>query len=142
MSQDAIAQTCVDDLLTKLRGVQQIASKKWGVVDEDDLFNKSVTLTYPCVGVVYEGIRGAESAEKAGKTSEIVFSMYLLYKLGSIGKVDYKPAAIKMLDTIRKLLVDSPSPTGHKWRFRFESPAEDIHGALVYYQRWSAVVIV
>lgn len=137
-----IAQLSIDNLEKVLASIPEFSNKKWTIVDQDDLFSKTAVLTYPCAGVVYEGLRSGNSAEGAGKTSEIVCSIYVLYQVGTIGKVDYKPRAIQLLDSIRGKLMDTVSPSGHKWKFKFESPAEDMHKALVYYQRWSSVVIL
>lgn len=137
-----IAQKCIDNLQATLRTIPEVASKNWSVVSEDDLFDKAANLSFPCMGVVYEGLRSSSSPEKAGKTAVITCSIYLLYKSGNIGKIDYKPKAVLMLDDLRDKIMDTQSPSGHKWQFGFESPAEDMHKALVYYQRWSAVVIL
>lgn len=137
-----IVQLCMTGLVTLLGTIPQFVDHEWTIVDENDLFDKSASLKYPCVGVVYEGMRANPSPEKAGKSSELTCSIYLLYQTGTIGKVDYKPDAILLLDTIRSKMIDSKSPSGHKWQFKFESPAEDMHKALVYYQRWSTAVIL
>lgn len=138
-----IAQKCSDNLVSALKTMPEFATGgPWSLIDEDDLFTKNAIKKFPCAGVVYEGMRSGESKEGAGKSSEIACSVYLLYQTGTIGKVDYKVKAVAMLDAIRAKLMDTVSPTGHKWVFKFESPAEDMHGALVYYQRWSAKVIL
>lgn len=137
-----IAQLCVDDLSRGLGFLPEFASKKWSVVDADDLFNKSSQLSFPCAGVVYEGMKRKQSPENAGKVADLTCSIYLLYLAGTIGKVDYKPSAVLLLDSIRGKFMDSKSPSGHKWTFQFESPAEDMHRAMVYYQRWSTTVIL
>lgn len=137
-----IAQLSVDNLVSSLGLIPEFMRKNWAVVDEDSLFHKGAQLKFPCAGVVYEGLRSSPSSEKAGKTSELVCSIYLLYQSGTIGGVDNKPKAIILLDAIRSKLLDTVSPSGHKWQFKFESPAEDMHKALVYYQRWATTVIL
>jgi hypothetical protein len=136
------AQECVDDIVRHIGFVQEFVSKRWTIVSADDLFNKSVGLPFPCAGVVYEGLRPKQSPEGTGIVADLNCAIYLLYQSGSIGKVDNKPMAVLLLDDIRNKLKGVRSPSGHKWVFRFESPAEDMHKALVYYQRWSTTVIL
>lgn len=136
------AQASVDSLQKALQTIPEFANKTWTLVDEDDLFAKAATLKFPCAGVVYEGLRSGTSPEGAGRSSEVTCSIYLLYQVGTIGNVDYKTKAIEILDKIRAKILDTTAPSGHKWAFKFESPADDLHKALVYYQRWSAKVIL
>lgn len=137
-----IAQLSVDNLEKTLRSIPEFANKSWSLINEDQLFSKATGVRFPCAGVVYEGLRAGSSSEGAGKSSEITCSIYVLYLSGTIGNVDYKPRAVEILDKLRDKIMDTMAPSGHKWVFKFESPAEDMHKALVYYQRWSAKVIL
>ncbi len=137
-----IAQLCIADLQSKIKALTEFSQKQWTIVDEDDLFNKATGLSFPCAGVVYEGMRSQTSAEGSGKSSVLTCSVYLLYKSGTIGNIDYKPKAVLLLDSLRNNILGKTSPSGHKWKFSFESPAEDMHKALVYYQRWTTDVIL
>lgn len=137
-----IAQLSVDSMAKAIQSIPEFANKSWTLVDDDQLFSKAIGVRFPCAGVVYEGLRSGTSSEGSGLSSEITCSIYLLYHSGTIGGGDYKPKAIELLDKLRDKLLDTVAPSGHKWSFKFESPAEDMHKALVYYQRWSAKVIL
>lgn len=137
-----IAQLSVDSLVKALSSMSEFRRKTWTLIGEDDLFHKGAMLNFPCAGVVYEGLRALPSTEKMGKASEVTCSIYVLYKSGTIGNIDYKPKALFLLDAIRDVILGTTAPGGHPWQFKFESPAEEMHKALVYYQRWSSVVIL
>lgn len=139
---NSIAQSSVNHLRELIAAIPEFRQKQWYLVSEDDLFHKSALITLPCAGVVYEGLRAGPSPEGMGKSSEVTCSIYLLYKSGTIGNIDYKPKALLLLDTLRDSILGTVAPGGYKWKFQFESPAEEMHKALVYYQRWSSAVIL
>lgn len=138
---DGIAQLVLDDLMAKAGTLPLLLDKHWTIVDPEDLFNKAVALPYPAVGVVYEGI-GSESNVASGRDSFMKFGIVLAYQVGTIGKRDFKPQAIALLDSLRDVILGKKSPTCRPWLFVSESPADNIDNTLIYYQRWRTKVIL
>lgn len=136
----SIATKCVEDLISRVSCIGVVSDKTWSLIDEDQLFNKSRALPFPCLSVVYEGLLPSESAE--GRSAALTCSLYLLYNSGKIGNIDFKPEATALLDSLRDEILGRASPAGHKWTFKFESPADSLHGAMVFYQRWTTNVIL
>lgn len=143
-----LATKCVTDLKTHLS--QLIAAGKViHVYDENELMDKTKGLTFPAVGVVYEGMRAvpetsnAESSKvshKLGVSGELIASIMILQRPDSISAADTKTPAMTLLDDVRQEIMGSRSPSGHFWRFMVEASALEKNGVVIWLQRWSTPV--
>lgn len=138
-----LASLCVTDLETRIKTLPQIASKVFHVYGEDDLTDSTKGISFPCVGVVYNGIRAMPENKETGKhgtSSELVVTLMLMVRDNTVATANVKEGALKLLDDMRDLIIRTKSPSGHLWRFQLESPVAGKKGVLAYIQRWATPV--
>lgn len=138
-----LAVLCVADIETRLKTLVDMSKRVFHVYGEDDLLDYTKGLTFPCMGVVYNGIRSIPENKETGKqgiSGELVVTIMLLFRDSTSTTANQKASAISMLDDARKLILTTKSPTGHKWKFQLESPVQGKKGVLAYVQRWSTPV--
>lgn len=149
MSQPS-AQDCINDAVAKLRdtkefGVNAGKEKVFTVYSEDDLMNKSKLITYPAVGVMYEGTR-ANTLDKTGQglAGDCSLAIVLLMDGGSVAGINTQHEGARILTAIRKQfrLKCANSPTMHKWRFVSELPMGNVGNLLVFIQRWETPILL
>lgn len=137
------ATECIQDLINKINTLPLVKNKTLWVYDEEQLMDKTKGLTFPAVGVVYEGIRSTDDfpgrSGKVGFTSELVASLMLLTRQDApTGKSSHLPA-VQLLDDIRQCILGTRSPTGHLWKFIVEAAASEKHGTVVWVQTFARV---
>lgn len=135
---DTIAVNCTDDITDKLKSTKEFGKKIFSVYSEEDLMDRSKALSYPSVGVMYEGLipNPGSDPSRQGLMADLKVSVILLID-GKGSGLDRKNKAAEHLDEIRSVILTTKSPTGHKWRFVSETPVGAISGVLVYQQRWA-----
>lgn len=140
-----IVTQCTDQLVETLQSIANI-KKTFLVYSAEHLMDSNKGITYPCAGVIYEGMRPypeeGKSTHKVGVSNEFVASIVLLTHQDIISKDTYKSLAIEILDDFREEMFKTvrKSPSGHFWRFLFEAPASVSNGVVAYVQRWSTPV--
>jgi hypothetical protein len=106
--------------------------------------NKTKGISFPAVGVVYEGMRptsdGDKATHKLGISAELVASVMMFHRPDNMNAADTKTPAMTLLDSIRKEIMGSKSPTGHFWKFVVEAAATEKNGVVIWIQRWSTPV--
>jgi hypothetical protein len=139
-----VAFRCVDDLKTKLESLAKLKGKAFWVYNEDHLMDKTKGITFPAVGVVYEGIRAVSENQKdtykVGFSGELVASVMVIQRPDTISPADTKKPAVELLDDIRGQIMGTKSPSGHQWRFVVEASASEKNGVVIWIQRWSTPV--
>ena len=139
-----IASKCVEDLRKKLEELSELKGKSFWVYNEEHLMDKTKGISFPAVGVIYEGIRSIsenyKDTYKTGFSGELVTSVIVLQRPDNISYADTKTPAVALLDMIREKILGSRSPTGHVWRFVVEASATEKHGVVIWLQRWSTPV--
>lgn len=142
-----LATKCVTDLKNHL--AQLIAAGKvFHVYSEEELMDKTKGITFPAVGVVYEGMRAvnegvsgeARASHKLGVSCELVAAIMLIQRPDNISAADTKTPTLAMLDDIRQEIMGSKSPSGHFWKFVVEASAQEKNGVVIWLQRWSTPV--
>ena len=92
-----VASKCVDDLKTKLESLAKLKGKAFWVYNEDHLMDKTKGITFPAVGVVYEGIRAVSENQKdtykVGFSGELVASIMVIQRPDTISSADTKNGA-------------------------------------------------
>lgn len=138
-----IARLCVDDVIASVQSISQFKNKVFQVYSEDELFDRSKNLIFPCVGVVYGGMRASpesKATHKVGMSAELAVSILVLFKNDVTAKKNQKMDTVDVLDELRDALKDRRSPSGHFWKFQVEAAATANGGVLVYLQRWATPV--
>ena len=142
MSSD-IAKKCVDDVIAAVQSIALFKNKVFQVYAEDELYDRSKNLMFPCVGVVYSGMKATaenKSTHHIGLSAEFAVSILILFKNDVTAKKNQKMEIVTVLDELRDALKDRRSPSGHFWKFQVEAPAPGGAGVLVYLQRWATPV--
>ncbi len=139
------ASLCIADVTTVLQSIASLKGKVVNVYSEDELIDSTTLITYPAVGVVYEGMRSVEemgSTNKVGNSCELVVSIILIDTYTKTTQTAAKKQAAPILDKVRELMMANTrrSPTGHKWRFVVEAAATPKQGVVLWVQRWSTPV--
>lgn len=150
MSIAKIAQACIDDIETKMRNTQEFGTNSgkevvFTVYSEDDLFDKIKIVKFPAVGIMYEGMRdGGRDPTRQGMAADFNVALVLILDGPSIGGLDRKNEAVRILDVMRDAFKAnaSKSPSIHKWRFVSEVPAGNVKNLLIYIQRWACPVLL
>lgn len=134
-------RTLVTEIEERLKSIAEFQKgKAFHVVSEEDLIDETRVLTYPAVGVVYEGLRPAGGNEN-GLSTRAGFAIVVLTSDKWPTGVDAKGTSLDLLDLIRSKFRDGRPSTGHKWKFEFEGPARSKNAkVLIWVQRWSTPV--
>lgn len=139
----SIARLCVDDFVNAIKVLEPFAGKTYQIFSEEELFDKTKGLVYPCAGIVYEGMKPVtehKETHRVGLSVELVASVMILFKSSAVAVGNAKMDAVDVLDLTRGAMKDRRSPSGHYWNFRLEAAANAKGGVLVYIQRWSTPV--
>lgn len=136
---DDFAQRCVADVKLALQSIAELTGKIVSVYSEEELMDASKGIAFPCIGVVYEGMRSSPEpgSAKTGMAAELIVSLIMVERAAAAGESYTKNAALATLDDTRKALIGRQSPTGHKWRFIMEAPASEKKGTIIWLQRWA-----
>lgn len=141
-----IATKCVADLRAHL-GQLIAAGKVFHVYSEEELMDKTKGITFPAVGIVYEGMRAvnegagdARVSHKLGVSAELIAAVMLIQRPDNISAADTKTPTMNLLDDIRQEIMGSKSPSGHWWKFVVEASANEKNGVVIWLQRWSTPV--
>lgn len=139
-----LAAKCIADIEARLKTLNKMSTRVFHVYGEDDLLDVTKSLSFPCMGVVYNGIRSVPEAgkdtNKHGTSAELVVTIMLLERDNTQTTANPKEGAIRLLDDARELIIRTRSPSGHMWRFQLETPVAGKKGVLAYVQRWSTPV--
>lgn len=141
-----IASKCVEDLQKKIEAINANANGLLWVYSEANFLNASKGINFPAVGVIYEGMRGNSENEKTtnkiGGSGSLVVSLILAHNNGNFAGGSEIFNATAILDEMRSAIIDTKSPTGHKWRFVVEAPSEEKNGGVIWLQRWDTPVMI
>lgn len=141
MTATNIATLCVDDVEARLKTLKSMKSRVFHMYSESELLDETKGLVYPCMGVVYDGMRAVGDGGKQGISAEIVVTIMVLFRGSVLSKEDPKDTIVALLDDSRALFRNSPrSPSGHFWKFQVESAIDSKKGVLTYIQRWATPV--
>ena len=135
-----IAVNCTEDILNKVKSVESFKEKSFHILSEDDLTVQGKLLKSPFVGVMYEGIIRTEGdPTRQGLATQIRVTIALAMPSRTVGNVNSTNEAAGHLDALRKKILTTSSPTGHKWQFQMEVPGGTIGGFAIYLQRWGTM---
>lgn len=138
-----ISVECINEMMEKLKTLPGVNNRVFYIYSEDEIEAKTKGLSFPCIAVIYDGIRstdGGGASEKVGVSASLTLSILYLFRQNTLAMEDPKSEALKMLDAARPL-IRGRSSSGHKWRFLVESPLSGGKaGVQVYLQRWSTPV--
>lgn len=145
-----LAAECVADLVTRIGALDFITpAKVFHVYSEEELLNYQKGVIFPCVGVVYDGMRRTplpadrEGSPGGGKiaSSEMSFTILSMFRSQPQAKLlDPKDMIVGQVDRMRSALMGQRSPTGHFWLFTVEASIPGKSGVLCYLQRWTTAV--
>lgn len=140
----AIALDCIADVSKKVEELPVLRGRVFHVYSEEELVERTKGLSFPCVGVVYDGIRSVgepgKDTGKMGSSAELVVSIMIFFRQETKAKTDPKESVVSQLDSIRSKLLRTKSPAGHFWRFQIEAAVAGKEGVLTYLQRWATPV--
>lgn len=146
MTNENLAERCVLDMKARLATVPSLVGKIVQVYSEEELANAFVGVSFPCMGVVYEGMRSVNepgSTLKQGVSNELIVSLVVAEKGSSPGESDSKIRTMHLLDAARKAVrAGGSAPGGHKWKFVLEAPASEKKGVVLWVQRWATPVLL
>jgi len=139
MSAD-LATVCLDDLIAKIEAIPQFAGKVFHVYSEEELIDKQKGLLFPCVGVIYDGIRAVADAGGKSSSASASYSILAFFRSETFATTDAKDRTVLLIDLMRSGINGTRSPSGHWWKFQIEASIPSKKGLLVYLQRWSTAV--
>lgn len=134
-----VAVNCTTDITNKVKLLPEFTAdgKAMDVRSEDDLLDRAKLMTPPFCGVMYEGLReSGTDPSRQGLGCDLYVAVVVALAAKTVGNFNAYPEAARIVDTIRKQIRGTNSPTGHKWRFVMESYAGVIDKAVIYVQRW------
>lgn len=135
---------CVSDITQKIIAANCMDSNRvFSVFDEDDLVAKVAGLAYPVIGVFFSGIRktsfDGKPSSNVGATGSVSVTLFFCFRKEKLKNVNTSVVGLSLLDSTRSAIMNTRSPTGHKWCFEMEAPVE--FGTLFgYVQRWSTPI--
>lgn len=145
-----LASSCVLDLMALVEeATQDFKGKVYHIFGEAELRAKTKGVSYPAVGVIYDGLRtvpvppGSPSQASSGGgplTCEMSFTIMLFLRLQPIALDDPKEAATTQIDLVRRNIIRKRAPSGHFWRFQLEVSAPNDTKSVAYLQRWNTTV--
>lgn len=136
----AIAIDCIQDIEAKVESLPALRGRVFHVYSEEELVERTKGLSFPCVGVIYDGLRSVgepgKDSGKMGSSAELVVTVMIFFRQDTKAKNDPKESVVSQLDVIRKNILRTKSPSGHFWRFQIEAAVAGKEGVLTYLQRW------
>lgn len=139
-----VAINCIEDIVKKVETVPGLKGRVFHVYSEEELIERTKGLSFPCAGIVYDGMRaiseGGKDTHKIGGSAELVVSVMVFFRQDTKAKVDPKETTVAVLDSLRGKLITTKSPTGHFWKFQVEAAVEGKNGVLAYLQRWATPI--
>lgn len=142
---DDLVVKCVTDLRTKILNVPALKKNVYHINTEEDVEVITKGMSFPCVGIIYEGMRAIEggSPQKIGLSAEIVCALMVFSKAGpSIATTDTVAEALILMDDLRNKVKATRSPSGHFWGFQSEASLGASKGILAYIQRWTTPALL
>lgn len=139
----SIAVKCIEDVEKYLNSMSAVKGKVWHVYSEEELVERTKGLSFPCAGVLYDGMRAIPEQGATGKmglSAELILTVMVMFKQKTVSTVDAKDSAVDFLDELRGKIAKSRSPSGHFWKFQLEAAVDGKSGVLSYIQRWSTPV--
>lgn len=137
---------CLVDLKETLQSIATLGEKSLVVYSTEELMSKSSLVPIPAAGVIYEGTRATGEAgrdtNRQGTSAEAIFTVLILADRMKLSTQETKEANIHVMGLIRKALRGKLSPSGHKYRFMLEAPADEKDDVLIWSQRWAVPIPV
>lgn len=132
------------DIQTAVQSIAQLQNRVIFVNDTNELIEKTKAAgKFPFVGIVYEGTRKTERPQPTsnlGVSNEVVASLIIM-TTGDYPLQQKNPyATVDLLDEIRGSLLGKTNPSGHKWGFVVEAPADVKNNVTFWVQRWSTPI--
>ncbi len=143
MSTTAIAINCIEDIAARVSSIPTLKGRVFHVYSEEELVERTKGVSFPCAGVVYDGMMAideAGSTAKIGGSAELLVSVMIFFRQNTVAKTDPKATTVALMDEIRGRILATKSPSGHFWKFRIEAAVEGKQGLLTYVQRWATPV--
>lgn len=114
------------------------------VYTAEELKDKTKAINPPAIGLIYEGMKSNQTGENAKSNSSVsclaVVSVILLTnRVNQVGGSSAETAHT-MLGSIRSVIKNQTSPTGHKYKFVVEAPASEDDTTVLWVQRWTVAV--
>jgi hypothetical protein len=138
-----IAISCTEDIANKIANDPLIKGRIFTIYSEEELIERTKAISFPCVGVVYDGITAVGEAGTTGKqglSTELTVSLMVFFRQNTRATNDPKLTMVDLMDRLRELIIATRSPSGHLWKFKVEVPVQGKNGILAYIQRWSTPV--
>lgn len=141
---DDLVVKCIRDLMTKVAKVPAVTKAIYHINAEEDVVEITKGMQFPCVGVIYEGMRAVtDNPQKMGVSAEIVCALMVFDRAGpSFAAKDMVATSLILMDDIRNTIKLTKSPTGHFWGFQMEASMGSHKGILAYIQRWTTAAIL
>ena len=130
------ATPCVNDIIAKLKTISGFTDKVFSIYEQRELFSDSQGLTFPYMGVIYEGLFSDDVPGKKGLSANLICAILVADSGTGLGGDDSKVTATTLLDDARTVIRATRSPTGHIWNFIDEIPVDADEGVFAYLQRW------
>lgn len=143
MPNTAMAMQVMTEMQGLLQSIAQFQNSTVFVYDDEDIADKLKNASFPCVGLIYNGMRRNPESGRAvpkGLSCELMFTVMLITKGQTIVVTDQKPLAIGLLDSLRLAILGRRSVTGHFYCFEMEAPGRPSKGLIFWGQRWSVPV--
>jgi hypothetical protein len=140
---DSLVVQVIAQVRDILKTVPKVNDKIVQVYSEEELGDAMKGVEFPCIGIVYEGMRAVpemKETNRQGVSAELVLSLIIVEKPTTAGESRVKNRTINLLDLTRKAMHEGKSPAGHKWRFVLEAPASEKKGTVIWLQRWATPI--
>lgn len=140
---DSLVVQVIAQVKELLKTLPELDGKVIQVYSEDEMKDATKGVNFPCVAIVYEGMRAIPEDKptmRQGVSAELVLSLLITEKVTTAGESKVKNRTINLLDLTRKAMHGGRSPAGHKWRFVLEAPASEKQGSVIWLQRWSTPI--
>lgn len=139
----------LQDVKARLLAIEalKLEGKTAHIYSYEELTDKSKAVSFPAVGVIYEGMRPDESANGNGKASSSISSRVIISVL-LLTDNDNKAGGIPILkaheylDLLRDAINNKEAPNGKKYRFEVEAPASEKANKVLWVQRWSVSTVI
>lgn len=144
-----LAASSIESIMGLLQAVPGYSTKVFHVATEAELIDKTKSVSYPVIGVLYEGIRptlgsegGSRSSSQGGSgvSADLNIAVIMFFRNETMSSADSKLKYIIEVDTLRRAVLRQRGPGGHFWRFMVEAYVGGKDGRLAIVQRWSTTI--
>ncbi len=140
-----IVVKALQDIQAKIETISTVRDKSRTLYQPNEILNLTETKGFPCVGVVYLGMKGLPKANDQGMNTELTIDIYAVDKFICTSTDTATQPSLEVLGELRNAIkyTKFKCAGGNRlWEFVLEAPVDLGLDVLSYFQRWKTKLVL